>query len=86
MLGFTGLLPGIPVMGADKRDKSFAWSKPGGDWYDKNGALHGSTPHATITLKSSSFPSNSYYEFDVTGLVREYVGGKYSNTGFPIKV
>ncbi len=41
--------------------------------------------HATITLKASSLPSNSYCEFDVTDLVREYTSGKYPNTGILIK-
>ena len=69
----------------NKRDKGIAWSKPGGSWYDKKNALQGSTPYATLTLKASALPSNSYCEFDVTDLVKGYVGGKYSNTGFLIK-
>jgi uncharacterized membrane protein len=58
---------------------------PEGDWYDKNNVLQGTTPYTTLTLKASSLPNNSYCEFDVTNLVREYTSGKYSNTGFLIK-
>ena len=57
----------------------------GGDWYDKNGVLQGSTPYATITISGDQTPDNRYYELDVTELVQEYVSGKYENTGFLIK-
>ena len=69
----------------NKRDKNVAWKNAGGDWYDKNGVLQGSTPYATITFKGSTLPDNRYYELDVTELVKEYVSGKYENTGFLIK-
>jgi len=69
----------------NKKDKGIAWNNAGGDWYDKNGVLQGSTPYATITLKGSGLPDNSYHEIDVTDLVSEYVSGKYENTGFLIK-
>jgi probable HAF family extracellular repeat protein len=69
----------------NKRDNGVAWKKPGGDWYDKNGVLQGSTPYATITIKGSSLPDNKYYKLDVTDLVKEYTSGKYENTGFLIK-
>jgi beta propeller repeat protein len=69
----------------NKRDKGTRWKNPGGDWYDKNGVLQGSTPYATLTIKGSSLPDNKYYELDVTDLVKEYTSGKYENTGFLIK-
>ncbi|WP_424353594.1 disaggregatase related repeat-containing protein [Methanosarcina mazei] len=69
----------------NKRDRGIAWKNPGGDWYDKNGVLQGSTPYATVTLKSSTLPDNKYYKLDVTDLINEYIGGKYVNTGFLIK-
>ncbi len=69
----------------NKKDKGIAWKNPGGDWYDKNGILQGNTPYATITIKGSTLPDNRYYELDVTDLVKEYIGGKYENTGFLIK-
>ncbi|XMB88619.1 disaggregatase related repeat-containing protein [Methanosarcina hadiensis] len=69
----------------NNRDKGIAWKNAGGDWYDKNGVLQGSTPYATITIKGSALPDNKYYELDVTDLVKEYIGGKYVNTGFFIK-
>ncbi|KKH95718.1 hypothetical protein EO95_06330 [Methanosarcina sp. 1.H.T.1A.1] len=68
-----------------KKDKDVAWNNAGGDWYDKNGVLQGSTPYATITLKASELPDSTYHELDVTGLVKEYASGKYENTGFLIK-
>ncbi|WP_082107641.1 disaggregatase related repeat-containing protein [Methanosarcina sp. 1.H.A.2.2] len=68
-----------------KKDKGVAWNNAGGDWYDKNGVLQGSTPYATITLKASELPDSTYHELDVTGLVKEYASGKYENTGFLIK-
>ncbi|AGF96580.1 hypothetical protein MmTuc01_1193 [Methanosarcina mazei Tuc01] len=66
-------------------DKNVAWKNAGGDWYDKKGVLQGSTPYATITFKGSTLPDNRYYELDVTELVKEYVTGKYENTGILIK-
>ena len=69
----------------NKKDKGVAWKNAGGDWYDKNGVLQGSTPYATITLKGNDLPDNTYHEIDVTDLVNEYVNGKYENTGFLIK-
>ncbi len=69
----------------NKRDNGIAWNKNGGDWYDKNRILQGSTPYATLTLKASSLPGNRYYQLNVTDLVKEYVSGKYPNTGFLIK-
>jgi uncharacterized membrane protein len=69
----------------NKRDKNVAWKNAGGDWYDKNGVLQGSTPYATFTIKGSTLPDNRYYELDVTGLVKEYTSEKYANTGFLIK-
>jgi len=69
----------------NKKDNGVAWKNAGGDWYDKNGVLQGSTPYATITLKGSDLPDNTYHEIDVTDLVNEYASGKYENTGFLIK-
>ncbi|RXA19705.1 DNRLRE domain-containing protein, partial [Methanosarcina sp. MSH10X1] len=69
----------------NKKDKGIAWNNAGGDWYDRNGVLHGSTPYATLTLKANSLPDNKYCELNVTDLVKEYVSGKYANTGFLIK-
>ncbi|WP_410509908.1 disaggregatase related repeat-containing protein [Methanosarcina hadiensis] len=69
----------------NNRDKGVAWKNAGGDWYDKSGVLQGNTPYATITIKGSTLPDNKYYELDVTDLVKEYVSGKYANTGFFIK-
>lgn len=68
-----------------KKDSNIAWNNHGGDWYDKNGILQGSAPYAALTPKASSLPSNSYCEFDVTNLVREYTSGKCPNKGFLIK-
>ena len=69
----------------NKRDKGVAWKNAGGDWYDKNGVLQGSTPYATLTLKGSILPDKRYYELDITELVKEYTSGKYENTGLLIK-
>jgi len=69
----------------NNRDKGIAWKNPGGDWYDKNGVSQGSTPYATITIKGSTLPDNKYHELNVTDLVKEYISGKYANTGFLIK-
>ncbi|HHV24884.1 MAG TPA: DNRLRE domain-containing protein, partial [Methanosarcina sp.] len=68
----------------NKRDRGIAWNNAGGDWYDKNGVLQGNSPYATITFKGSTLPDNRYYELDVTELVKEYVSGRYENTGFLI--
>ena len=69
----------------NKKDKGISWNNAGGDWYDKNGVLQGSTPYATITIKGGNFPDNKYCELNVTDLVKEYTSGKYANTGFLIK-
>ena len=69
----------------DERESRIPWNNSGGDWYDKNGVLQGSAPYATITINGDQVPDNRYYEFDVTELVKEYVSGKYENTGFLIK-
>ncbi|MGB9927529.1 MAG: disaggregatase related repeat-containing protein [Methanosarcina sp.] len=67
-----------------KNNVSF-WNNPGGDWYDKNGVLQGNSPYATLTINASSLPNNTFCELNVTQLVREYAGGKYTNTGILIK-
>lgn len=72
-------------MSWNKKDKDIAWNNSGGDWYDKNDVLQGSTPYATLTLKASDLPSYSYCEFNVTYLIKRYVSRKYENTGFLIK-
>jgi uncharacterized membrane protein len=69
----------------NNKDEGIAWNNAGGDWYDKNGVLQGNTPYATITFKGSDLPDNNYQEIDITGLINEYVSGKYENTGFLIK-
>jgi uncharacterized membrane protein len=69
----------------NNKNKDTAWNKPGGEWYDKNCVLQGSTPYATLTLEASNLPNNTYCKLNVTDLVREYVSGKYPNTGFLIK-
>jgi len=67
------------------RNNSVSWNNSGGDWYDKNGVLQGSTPYATLTIKADSIPNNTLCELNVTDLIKEYVSGKYANTGFLIK-
>ncbi|HII91997.1 MAG TPA: DNRLRE domain-containing protein, partial [Methanosarcina sp.] len=69
----------------NKKNANVAWNNAGGDWYDRNGVLQGSIPYATLTLKASSLPDNRYYQLNVTDLVKEYVSGKYENTGFLLK-
>jgi putative ubiquitin-RnfH superfamily antitoxin RatB of RatAB toxin-antitoxin module len=62
-----------------------SWTTAGGSWYDKNSASQGSTPYASVTFSGSTVPGNKYYDFDVTQLVKEYISGKYTNTGFFLK-
>jgi len=69
----------------NSRDLNTPWANAGGDWHDLNGVSQGSTPYATISIKGSDVPDNSYHEIDVTELVKEYVSGEYENTGFLIK-
>ncbi len=69
----------------NSRTATAAWTTPGGNWYDKNGAAQGSTPYASLTFPARTVPGNKYYDFDVTQLVQEYVSGKYENTGFFLK-
>ncbi|MDI9394152.1 MAG: disaggregatase related repeat-containing protein [Euryarchaeota archaeon] len=69
----------------NSRDDGVLWTEPGGDWFDMNNVSQGDAPYATITLNGSDIPDNRYYELNVTDLVKEYVSGKYENTGFLIK-
>jgi uncharacterized membrane protein len=69
----------------NNRASGTAWSTAGGNWYDKNGDAQGSIPYATLTFPASTAPGNKYYDFDVTQLVKDYISGKYTNTGFFIK-
>ncbi|MGB3907975.1 MAG: disaggregatase related repeat-containing protein [Methanomethylovorans sp.] len=62
-----------------------SWNTPGGDWFDKNGVLQGTTPYASVTFPADMVPDDQYHEFDVTQLVQEYVSGQYENTGFFLK-
>jgi len=61
------------------------WTAAGGNWYDKNGVVQGSTPYASVTFPAGKVPDDQYYEFDVTQLVQEYVSGQYENTGLFLK-
>jgi hypothetical protein len=69
----------------NSKDNGVLWIQPGGDWFDKNRVFQGEAPYATITLKADDLPDNRYYQLDVTDLVKEYVSGRYENTGFLIK-
>ncbi|WP_321418672.1 disaggregatase related repeat-containing protein [uncultured Methanomethylovorans sp.] len=69
----------------NSRASGTLWSKAGGSWFDKNAVSQGTTPYASVTFSASTVPGNKYYEFDVTQLVKEYVSGKYKNTGFFLK-
>lgn len=66
-------------------DNGVLWNNPGGDWFDKNNTSQGDMPYASITLSGNVLPDKRYYEFNVTDLVKEYISGKYENTGFLIK-
>jgi len=69
----------------NQKNNGVSWNTSGGDWYDKNGVLQGSTPYASLTIKASSLPNNTSCMLNVTDLVKEYVSGKYANNGFLIK-
>ncbi|MCC7575779.1 MAG: PKD domain-containing protein, partial [Methanomethylovorans sp.] len=62
-----------------------SWTTAGGNWYDKNGVVQGSTPYASVTFPAGKVPDDRYYDFDVTQLVQEYVSGQYENTGLFLK-
>jgi hypothetical protein len=58
----------------------------GGDWFDRNGTVNGSTPFATATIKDSdSVGTGKYIDLDITGLVKGIRDGDYPNTGIMIK-
>nr|WP_321419600.1 disaggregatase related repeat-containing protein [uncultured Methanomethylovorans sp.] len=69
----------------NSRASGTLWSTAGGSWYDKNAVSQGTTPYASVTFPAGTVPDNKYYEFDVTQLVKEYISGKYRNTGFFLK-
>ena len=66
-------------------DNGVLWNNTGGDWFDRNNTSQGDMPYAAITLNGSVLPDKRYYEFNITDLVKEYISGKYENTGFFIK-
>jgi uncharacterized membrane protein len=69
----------------EEKESGTRWNKSGGDWYDKNCVLQGSTPYATLTISRDQTPDNRYYQLEVTELVQEYTSGEHENTGFFIK-
>jgi hypothetical protein len=69
----------------NNRSYGTPWTNPGGDWYDLNSVFNGSVPFASLTFSAATLPDNRYYNFNVTGLVQDYVSGKYPNTGFFLK-
>jgi hypothetical protein len=64
------------------RRAALRWRNPEGDWRDADGVQQGPKPFATASIAGNqSEPA----EFDVTGLVRDWVSGKSRNKGFLLR-
>ncbi|MGD8237603.1 MAG: DNRLRE domain-containing protein [Armatimonadota bacterium] len=55
------------------------WDNYMGDWRDARGVPQGNDPYSTATLVDDD--AAKFVEWDVTGLVQEWVDGKYQNQG-----
>ena len=55
------------------------WQHPLGDWRDANGQAQGDKPFATSTIRAGG--AGRAVDWDVTGLVRGWLEGKYPNSG-----
>jgi hypothetical protein len=64
-------------------DAGKVWTHKGGDYFDKNGVLNGSTPFGSVTIPKDKVADNIYHEIYITDLVRYYQG--HNNDGFLIK-
>ena len=60
------------------------WKHPMGDWQDAQGAAQGSAAYATATVAPEH--KGNAVEWDVTGLVRQWTDGKYTNQGMFLRV
>lgn len=55
------------------------WNNYLGDWQDANGAVQGTQPYDTITISDTN--SVKIAEWDITFLVRQWMGGTLQNQG-----
>lgn len=69
----------------NNRISGTAWTTPGGDWYDKNETLNGTTPFGSETFTATTVPDNIYHNLDITDLIKAYSNGTYQNTGILLK-
>lgn len=67
------------------RKQGITWDTIGGNWYDKNDKINGTTPFSTQTFTATTVPTNKYYDFDITDFVKNCANGSISNTGLFIK-
>ena len=58
------------------------WKNPMGDWHDARNVAQGDAPYAT----ASPAKENEFVEWDVTALVKEWVGGTFPNQGFYLRM
>jgi hypothetical protein len=65
------------------RAARLAWDNYMGDWWDANDVAQGDAPYSTATLIDDNTPE--YIEWDVTGLVQEWVDGDYPNKGLLVR-
>lgn len=62
------------------RGGALAWHNFMGDWRDAENAAQGDVPYATVAVVDDD--KGKFVEWDVTGLVREWINEKYQNQGF----
>lgn len=62
------------------RGAGLRWRQLLGDWRDRDGALHGASPWATLAVEDTD--TERYVEVDVTGLVQAQLAGSARDLGF----
>jgi hypothetical protein len=67
------------------RKQNIAWTKVGGNWYDKNDTINGNAPFESKIFTNTTVPNNQYCTFDVTDFVKKCADNTISNTGLLIK-
>lgn len=67
----------------NNRTLGMAWNSSGGDWIDAEGTVNGNVPFATMIIPVNG--TTGFYSTNITMLVRGYLNGTWTNTGFLIK-
>ena len=69
----------------NNRTLNISWSNTGIDWFDRDGTQQGTKPYDSINITTNLVPNTSYFEFDVTNLVKQFANGSKQNNGILLK-